>query len=1167
MGRLRNLSASFKAAAFPTASNNSYSRATPESSDTLAGKPDGSAVVRETSATSLPQASASSPALHNPMVYTPPTIVNDEIEELKPVFSYLSSHANKLYQEGYFLKLDDLDTSGKPNPVRAWTECFAQLVGTILSFWDAEALDAAGNDGEVAPSFINLADASIKMIETLPTRNQEVQPLQNVLSVSTAGKNRYLLHFNSLHSLTQWTAGIRLAMFENASLHELYTGSLIAGKGRHLNSINQIMTKNRFRIEDWARVRFGAGTPWRRCWCVIEPPDEKEWQKSQKKLGKRSAYEKVTYPKGDIKFFDTKKTKKALPIATITDAYSAYAIYPQSKPLINESTLIKLEGRITIHSQPESKTEGFVFVMPEVHPAVSGFEMMLRWLMPVYDTFSLYGRPTRLVPDTLDPRSLMFAMPKERRYGYLDIIDVAALIHTEDSDQWTEREWRKKLKEGVARRMSMQTQGRSSNIERIRDNSPRQGMRFSDAASVHSTQSPHRRNESSDAIFELPKKTMTAPTQLAHNYHARSASGSIPASPKKMRESMTREYTPSRLSEEPSIPDHAQMPTMPHIRQPLKPRVNEAGYTESANSSDSDMQNRVYAEDVERDMIIQQKPVQPVVAPPEMQHQANEQPRRRPADRPELRREKSRMSDATLSQMNPRVLEELRREGSRSPTKENGATAQSAAALAWRGGADQTNRGVNDAPADPSSTLANPHRPAVVTNTSSTSIQGPTKRKPLLSAAVLQDSSRPPIDRNYSETSNYSMQNHDRDSSPDYASHASQDPPAEREKVRGGTRKVVGSPDNQVVAQKDNLHIDFGQTLRLTPDDSRPNSRPTTATGRRSPFDSLGRPDTASGRRSPFDSLGQPSPGRQSPFDAFGSSSPSRTPEKQSSTERLPHSRSQSYAWRPRVQAENTSPGGMSAEEFVQQRASMAMQPQGYVAHRTLSSGRIDQVKTDQKARPDSPTSPRKLQKRALSSRQSSRGSMDYSAHLSAREQEHVAKMTGGPLLSNVNQAGRTPDPSVGLIGAIEARDQEKQNIKKGLQGQMVQAAIDQRSREMRTSQSQQAPLHGGPYQYPRPQQLLYQNSYQNQLVPDRPMASDFPAHRMTPSHQAYWSNMQQPTQDHRQSMYVEQKPMYQRTESMQQAGYPAYPVQPRPQSTYSQYGGFYAPQPQGKQN
>lgn len=58
----------------------------------------------------------------------------------------------------------DSRTEGKPNADRNWTECFAQLVGTVFSLWDAAALDAAGQDGEVAPTFINLADASIKMV-------------------------------------------------------------------------------------------------------------------------------------------------------------------------------------------------------------------------------------------------------------------------------------------------------------------------------------------------------------------------------------------------------------------------------------------------------------------------------------------------------------------------------------------------------------------------------------------------------------------------------------------------------------------------------------------------------------------------------------------------------------------------------------------------------------------------------------------------------------------------------------------------------------------------------------------------------------------------------------------------------------------------------------------
>lgn len=52
---------------------------------------------------------------------------------------------------------------GRPSGDRQWVECYAQLVGTVLSLWDGAALDAAGGE-EVPATFINLADASIKMV-------------------------------------------------------------------------------------------------------------------------------------------------------------------------------------------------------------------------------------------------------------------------------------------------------------------------------------------------------------------------------------------------------------------------------------------------------------------------------------------------------------------------------------------------------------------------------------------------------------------------------------------------------------------------------------------------------------------------------------------------------------------------------------------------------------------------------------------------------------------------------------------------------------------------------------------------------------------------------------------------------------------------------------------
>ena len=152
----------------------------------------------------------------------------------------------------------------------------------------------------------------------------------------------------------------------------------------------------------------------------------------------------------------------------------------------------------------------------------------------------------------------------------------------------------------------------------------------------------------------------------------------------------------------------------------------------------------------------------------------------------------------------------------------------------------------------------------------------------------------------------------------------------------------------------------------------------------------------------------------------------------------------------------------------------------------------------------------------------------DYSAHLSAREQEHVARMTGSPLLhvgapgssSNINRAGHAPSGSGGgggLVGAIEAREQEKKAMKEGWGGQMVQQAIAQRQRDQQQQQAaqyqqyqqqQQAQQAGrrmqqqmqppGDYSqqfahYPQQQQAQHQQMYGAQVTPPMQVPGGFP--------------------------------------------------------------------------
>jgi CCR4-NOT transcriptional complex subunit CAF120 len=52
------------------------------------------------------------------VTYQPPMmdLNGDTPPELAPVFTFLNNHATKLYQEGYFLKLHDLDSRKKTFP-------------------------------------------------------------------------------------------------------------------------------------------------------------------------------------------------------------------------------------------------------------------------------------------------------------------------------------------------------------------------------------------------------------------------------------------------------------------------------------------------------------------------------------------------------------------------------------------------------------------------------------------------------------------------------------------------------------------------------------------------------------------------------------------------------------------------------------------------------------------------------------------------------------------------------------------------------------------------------------------------------------------------------------------------------------------------------------------
>ncbi|KAJ5636787.1 uncharacterized protein N7484_010100 [Penicillium longicatenatum] len=1025
--------------------------------------------------------------------------------ELSPIFSFLNIHTNKVYHEGYFLKLNDQDNHGRPCLDRQWKECYAQLVGTVLSLWDATALDGAGGQ-EVPATFINVADASIKMIETLPIRNGAAAPLNNVLSISSAGKNRYLLHFRSFHSMCEWTAAVRLAMFEHTSLYEAYTGSLIAAKGKHLNSIQSILAPAKFRQEDWARVRFGAGTPWRRCWFVINPPDEKQVAKARKAL-KKSAYDRLSIPvTGNIQFFETRKTKKAIPIATLTHVYSAYAIYPQSKALIDQSSLVKLEGRITIHEQNQSTTEGFVYVMPELHAAISGFEMMLRFLFPTFDTFNLYGRPTRLVADTNHIKSIMFAFPQERRFGYLDLMDITSLLQTPGSQGWSEAEWRRQLKEATQKRASTgRSRTNSVNSARPRYRSSISGNHFTPAESPRRPFPAESKSEFSNTeavIREVPRAEPPA-------YHNRGMSDIT---------GMQTGPRPGYSSLDSNSPDSSAQDLVQRDRQ----AALAAPIMEQYNS-----QMERHPALVHEEQLPPRTPPSPVASPPAFAHGPREMPPNRPYATTAQRLANNRMSNATLAQ-----LTSVGRTGGTALASQD-----SSSPASDQQSQDQESQAPSPAPAvqfaEPTSSpnpqlthqssdeafrfavamrasLSMDDRPATSSTTGSSSPQRKfpldssksLKRKPLPQRQIPNgeplspgepslDDLRHTLDEDalnriaphlsspVTPTGNQAMEEEsvydDAAStvSPDYAStHGSiySKKSQKSTKPRMGVMKTVGEPakrdfvigdahystEKPKEANPDIPSVDFGPTMTYMP-----------TTGRPSTGDALRR---ESHQR------------KDSEAERYRLSVPSNTMD-------IGHYRSpgqeehrRSMLWQPGMASNRpTTPGGgLTPEQYVQQRA--APSPPVHMHTRSPSNNTPPPQRPisgdwTQYTRPGS-----RMTSQELNYRPSSRGTSpmlnyDISNHLSAREQEHVARVTNSPFF-NMSQDNRRPQVPVnpgGLVSTIDTRERERREMREGFSNQMVQSAINQRQHHM-SNQQADARYYGSMY----PAQSLAQHQPQS---------------------------------------------------------------------------------------
>ncbi|KAG7714408.1 hypothetical protein KL949_004432 [Ogataea haglerorum] len=455
-------------------------------------------------------------------------------EELVPVVTLLHAQQARSYCEmNVRVPVEGNQISTSVSKM-SWANASAKLSGTELAIWEVDSITSQelrnDDNGGFKPVYINLLDARYVYFS-----EGDIHELKIILTESKT----YLLRFESNNELDYFYAALLLAQFENRQLQESFTGALFSSKAIHFSDIRTLLApSNNNPKEEWCVLRFPfLNDKWIRCYVVVTP-----------NVGSKKP--------GNVKVYtSTSKNKKSL-LASIKNARSCVAMYPENPEFIDNNSLIRLNGQIYINQQlldkvvsgevdtsahshlrsksgsgvvrklsssslisarnrdmqksPNHSRSGslqktgfhkrvsstlstdsgkkkidlkevdFVYLIPESHSGVKPTEIMIRLLIPLMNSFRLYGRPNKFISNRDNRDSLLFGLPQLPHTQYLDnelAYQLVSLnIANSLAEEWSGWDWMQVFKEMVFHKMSTGWQGSGSLIETFKD-----GMVYSKA--------------------------------------------------------------------------------------------------------------------------------------------------------------------------------------------------------------------------------------------------------------------------------------------------------------------------------------------------------------------------------------------------------------------------------------------------------------------------------------------------------------------------------------------------------------------------------------------------------------------------------------------------------------------------------------------------------------
>lgn len=376
-------------------------------------------------------------------------------QELTPIVTLLNCHAARIYAEGEILLNTEHNGTEENEDDLFFDPAEATLRGTTLYL---------SSSTTHKPVTLDLLEATI-----------HIQEQHMSLVLSTTHRAAHHLKFHNLKELQGWVSTIMLSVYEYTRLSLCYTASLLSSKATHLSDLHVVMSELKFTKEEWVDIKFSKDAQWLRCYMTISPGNNKH--------------------SGNVSFYSSNKTTKRNLICSVSTINNCHAVYPSVVELIDNSSLIRLQGDITLYGlggsshsssnsaisspiaspnlnnassprfsqQPQQQhqkhsrhtsinsissamsssstksNKGYpvhntsLYILPQSHGGVAGYETMIRLLIPLYDAFKLYGRPKKLVADKRSSSSLLFGLPSLPRVKILTTSMARSLIE----DNWS----------------------------------------------------------------------------------------------------------------------------------------------------------------------------------------------------------------------------------------------------------------------------------------------------------------------------------------------------------------------------------------------------------------------------------------------------------------------------------------------------------------------------------------------------------------------------------------------------------------------------------------------------------------------------------------------------------------------------------------------------------